>query len=148
MVLCNTPVHALSEHHRADHLPYNISNYNCETQQVGCVPRAGRPSPRSSQRRSVDTSVLGGFPVGIPGEEKTLRASKGQFSSERLLEAFPPLVLHLRSSSNHLCRATLVALLLSRYTVSHFSSTHFRSVARESRYTPYHPGRNYYKMIP
>ena len=32
-------------------------------------------------------------------KRKTLRASKGQFSSERLSEAFPPLVLHLRSSS-------------------------------------------------
>ena len=38
--------------------------------------------------------------MGIPREEKPLRASKGQFSSERLSEAFPPLVLHLRSSSN------------------------------------------------
>ena len=32
-------------------------------------------------------------------KKKPLRASKGQFSSERLSEAFPPLVLHLRSSS-------------------------------------------------
>ena len=30
--------------------------------------------------------------MGIPREEKTLRASKGRFSSERLSEAFPPLV--------------------------------------------------------
>ena len=32
-------------------------------------------------------------------KKKPLRASKGQFSSERLSEVFPPLVLHLRSSS-------------------------------------------------
>ena len=41
---------------------------------------------------------LGGFPVGIPREEP-LRASKGQLPSQRLWEGFPPLVLHLRSSS-------------------------------------------------
>ena len=45
--------------------------------------------------------------MGIPTEEKkTLRASKGQFSSESLSEAFPPLVLHLRSSSNRAIRIT------------------------------------------
>ena len=32
-------------------------------------------------------------------KKKALRASKGKFSSERLSEAFPPLMLHLRSSS-------------------------------------------------
>ena len=41
--------------------------------------------------------------LGIPREERPLRASSGQFSSERLSEGFLPLVLHLRSSSNQTC---------------------------------------------
>ena len=32
--------------------------------------------------------------------KEPLRASKGKFSSERLSEGYPPLVVHLRSSSN------------------------------------------------
>ena len=43
--------------------------------------------------------------------KKTLRASKEQFSSERLSEGFPPLVLHLRSSWNH------ASILLAKSTV-------------------------------
>ena len=61
--------------------------------------RRGTTSPDPEKIPEPLRGPLGGFPVGILGEEKTLRASKGQFSSERLSEAFPPLVLHLRSSS-------------------------------------------------
>ena len=66
--------------------------------------RRGTTSPDPEKIPEPLRGPLGGFPVGIPREEKNpLRASKGQFSSERLSEAFPPLVLHLRSSST-LCR--------------------------------------------
>ena len=60
--------------------------------------RRGMTSPDPEKNPEPLRGLLGGFRVGIPREEKTLRASQG-FSSERLSEAFPPLVLHLRSSS-------------------------------------------------
>ena len=64
-----------------------------------------------SQAQVGDRCLYLEFPVGamrrryFNKKKKPLRASKGQFSSERLSEAFPPLVLHLRSSSRILrCR--------------------------------------------
>ena len=82
-------------------------------------PRSGFPREMEVQRQSGTTSPdpekipeplrgpLGGFLVGIPREEKPLRASKGQLSSERLSEAFPLLVLHLRSSSRFSFRGNI-----------------------------------------
>ena len=61
--------------------------------------RRGTTSPDPEKIPEPLRGLVGGFPVGIPREERTPKASKGQFSSERLLEDFPPLVLYLRSSS-------------------------------------------------
>ena len=48
--------------------------------------RRGTTSPDPEKIPEALRGPLGGFPVGIPRQEKTLRASKGQFSSERLSE--------------------------------------------------------------
>ena len=63
--------------------------------------RRGTTSPDPEKIPGPLRGPLGGFAVGLSREEKALRASKGQFSSERLSEGFPPLVLHLRSSSRN-----------------------------------------------
>ena len=61
--------------------------------------RRGTTSPDPEKIPEPLRGPLGGFPVGIPrGKKKTLRASKGQVSSERFSEE-ETCPLHLRSSS-------------------------------------------------
>ena len=77
--------------------------------------RRGTTSPDPEKTPEPLRGPLGGLFVGIPREEKTLKASKGQFSSESLSEAFAPLVLHLRSSKRTVASplaATVVTAVL------------------------------------
>ena len=64
------------------------------------------------QRKEVIFRFARSQGLGFLEKKKPLRASKGQFSSERLSEAFPPLVLHLRSSSRGISLRTLKKIMI------------------------------------